>query len=204
MNENRTTAGRIAVSIGERIITDSPLRRDHVAREFNSSHVPLREGFSTTGGSTSCRECSSSLRAGCSARHEFGEGDRGDACGARGGHVRNAAPKLSLVHLARIELALIEGDNAQTIEDFETAARAFHYALVAPCGLPRLLTRLDELQLANSQLVFAMARTAGWRRRSNQDHRLILPALRSRNLDQACNLLARHIRTIERLALQTS
>jgi len=57
------------------------------------------------------------------------------------------------------------------------------------------------LQLANSRLVFAMARSVGWRPRSNQDHRLILQALRARNVDQACSLLARHIQTIERLAI---
>jgi len=53
-------------------------------------------------------------------------------------------------------------------------------------------------------LVFAMARSAGWRPRSNQDHRLILQALRGRNIEQACSLLARHIQTIERLALPAS
>jgi DNA-binding GntR family transcriptional regulator len=46
-----------------------------------------------------------------------------------------------------------------------------------------------------------MGRHAGWRPRSNQDHRLILGALRARNLDQACGLLARHIQTIERLTV---
>jgi DNA-binding GntR family transcriptional regulator len=46
-----------------------------------------------------------------------------------------------------------------------------------------------------------MARSVGWRPRSNQDHRLILQALRARNVDQACSLLARHIQTIERLAI---
>jgi DNA-binding GntR family transcriptional regulator len=30
---------------------------------------------------------------------------------------------------------------------------------------------------------------------------LILQALRARNIEQACNLLARHIQTIERLTL---
>ncbi|MGY3077877.1 DNA-binding GntR family transcriptional regulator [Bradyrhizobium sp. LM6.10] len=118
--------------------------------------------------------------------------------------LRNAAPKFTSTHLARIELALIEGDNAQTIQDFEMANRAFHQALVAPCAMPRLLASLDGLQLANSRLVFAMARNAGGRPRSNQDHRLILQALRARNVDQACNLLARHIQTIERLALPAS
>lgn len=86
--------------------------------------------------------------------------------------LRNAAPRLTSAHLARIELALIEADNAETLQDFETANRA--------------------------------ARSAGWRPRPSQDHRLILQSLRARNIDQACNLLARHIQTIERLALPAS
>lgn len=97
--------------------------------------------------------------------------------------------------------ALIEGDNAETVEDFERANRAFHHTLVAPCAMPRLLASLDGLQLANSRLLFATARSSGWRPRSNQDHHLILQALRARNVDRACNLLARHIQTIERLTL---
>ncbi|MHC2392014.1 DNA-binding GntR family transcriptional regulator [Bradyrhizobium liaoningense] len=118
--------------------------------------------------------------------------------------LRHSGPRLTIAHLAQIELALIEGDNAKTIEEFEMANRAFHQALVAPCGMPRLLASLDGLQLANSRLVFAMARSVGWRPRSNQDHRLILQALRTRNVDHACNLLTRHIQTIERLALPAS
>jgi DNA-binding GntR family transcriptional regulator len=46
-----------------------------------------------------------------------------------------------------------------------------------------------------------MARSAGWRPRSNQDHRLILGALRARDIEQASGLLARHIQTIERLSV---
>jgi len=52
--------------------------------------------------------------------------------------------------------------------------------------------------------VFAIARSAGWRPRSNQDHHLILQALRTRNVDHACSLLARHIQTIERLTIPAS
>lgn len=91
--------------------------------------------------------------------------------------LRHSGPRLTTAHLARIELALTEGDNAKTIEEFEMANRAFHQALVAPCGMPRLLASLDGLQLANSRLVFAMARSVGWRPRSNQDHRLISASL---------------------------
>ncbi|MCP3380391.1 GntR family transcriptional regulator [Bradyrhizobium sp. CCGUVB4N] len=206
MSENRTTAGRIAESIGERIINgalqpDSPLRQDHVAREFNSSHVPVREAFRQLEAQhlvvSAPRRGARVAPLDTNSVKEIAEMRAALEVVA----LRNAAPKLSSIHMARIELALIEGDNAKTIEEFEMANRTFHYALVAPCAMPRLLASLDELQLANSRLVFAMARSTGWRPRSNQDHRLILQALRARNLDQACNLLARHIQTIERLAL---
>jgi DNA-binding GntR family transcriptional regulator len=204
--ENSTVAARITEAIAERIIAgtlkpDAPLRQDHVAREFASSHVPVREAFRQLEAqhlvvalprrgvrvapldATAIREISE-MRAALEVVA-----------------LRHAAPKLTQAHLAKIELALIEGDNAETLQEFEAANRAFHQALVAPCGMPRLLASLDGLQRANSRAVFAMARSAGWRPRSNQDHRLILGALRARDIEQASGLLARHIQTIERLSV---
>ncbi|MCK1402298.1 GntR family transcriptional regulator [Bradyrhizobium sp. 4] len=204
-DERTTIVTRIADSIGERIITGAllpgvPLRQDHVAREFNSSHVPVREAFRQLEGQylvvAQPRRGVRVAPLDAKSVKEIAEMRAALEVVA----LRNSAPKLTSADLARVELALIEGDNAETIEEFEKANRLFHQALVAPCGMPRLLASLDGLQLANSRLVFAMARSAGWRPRSNQDHRLILQALRARNLDQACNLLARHIQTIERLA----
>ena len=208
-DENFTVAARISEAIAEQIIAgtlkpDAPLRQDHVAREFNSSHVPVREAFRQLEAqhlvvalprrgvrvapldATTIREISE-MRAALEVVA-----------------LRHAAPKLTQTHLANIEIALIEGDNAETLQEFEAANRAFHQALVAPCGMPRLLASLDGLQRANSRLVFAMARSAGWRPRSNQDHRLILQALRARNIEQALNLLARHIQTIERLSVPSA
>ncbi|WP_439367433.1 FCD domain-containing protein [Bradyrhizobium sp. DASA03005] len=73
--------------------------------------------------------------------------------------------------------------------------------LVARCRMPRSLESLHGLQLANSRLVFATARSGGWQARSHQDHRMIFHALRAYDVHRACNLLARHIQTIERLSL---
>jgi len=205
-NLNVTIAAIIAESMAERIISGvlpphTPLRQDHVAREFNSSHVPVREAFRQL----EAQHLAVSVpRRGvrvapldASSVREIAEMRAALEVVA----LRNAAPTMAPADLAKIELALIEADNAETLSEFEVANRAFHRALVTPCGMPRLLASLDGLQLANSRLVFAMGRHAGWRPRSNQDHRLILGALRSRNLDQACNLLARHIQTIERLTV---
>jgi DNA-binding GntR family transcriptional regulator len=206
VDENSTVAARIAETIAERIISgalqpDTPLRQDHVAREFNSSHVPVREAF---------RQLEAQHLVVCLPRRGVRVAPL-DATSIREiaemraalevVALRQAASKLTLAHLAGIELALIEGDNAETLAEFEAANRAFHQALVAPCGMPRLLASLDGLQRANSRLVFAMAHSSGWRPRSNQDHRLILGALRARNIEQACSLLARHIQTIERLSV---
>jgi DNA-binding GntR family transcriptional regulator len=206
MNESITTARRIAEAIGARIISGAlqpgaPLRQDHIAREFGSSHVPVREAFRQL----EAQHLVVSLPRRGVRVASLGTNSVKEIVEMRAAlevvALRNAVPKLTSAHLARIELALIEADNAESIEDFETANRGFHSALVAPCAMPRLLASLDDLQLANSRLVFAMARSGGWRPRSNQDHRLILQALRARNVDQACALLARHIQTIERLAV---
>ncbi len=207
--ENATTAGRIAESLGERIISgalqpDAPLRQDHIAREFNSSDVPVREAFRRLEAQHLVvavpRRGVRVAPLDANSVKEIAEMRAALEVVA----LRNAAPKLTPADLARLELALIDGDDAKTIQDFEAANRAFHHALVAPCAMPRLLASLDGLQLANSRLVFATAHSAGWQPQSNQDQRLILQALRSRNVDQACNLLTRHIQTIERLALPTS
>jgi DNA-binding GntR family transcriptional regulator len=204
-DENITLATRIADAIAEKIISgavqpNAPLRQDHVAREFNSSHVPVREAFRQL---ESQHLVVSVPRRGVriapldvTSVKEIAEMRAALEVLA----LRHAAAKMTPAHLAKIELALIEGDNAETLQDFESANRTFHQALVAPCAMPRLLASLDGLQLANSRLVFATARRAGWRPRPNGDHRLILQALRARNVDQACTLLARHIQTIERLA----
>jgi DNA-binding GntR family transcriptional regulator len=201
-----TIASRIATSIAEQIVCgvlppDAPLRQDHIAREFRSSHVPVREAFRQLEGQhlvvavprrgvrvapldpTSVKELAE-MRAALEVVA-----------------LRNAAPKFKSAHLAKIELALIEGERAETIQHFDKANRAFHRALVEACAMPRLLASLDGLQLANSRLVFAMVGNAAWRQRPGQDHRIILEALRAGKVEQACSLLLHHIRTIERFIL---
>ncbi|OSI68651.1 GntR family transcriptional regulator [Bradyrhizobium canariense] len=209
MNENTTIAERIADALGQRIISgalrpDAPLRQDQIAREFSSSHVPVREAF---------RQLEAKHLVITVPRRGVRVASLDTKCVKEIAEMRSALEVVALRNSASnltpqgfgvIELALIDADNARTIEEFERANRAFHHALVAPCGMPRLLASLDGLQLANSRLVFAMARSGGWRPRSNQDHRLILQALRACNVDRACDLLARHIQTIERLSLSAS
>jgi DNA-binding GntR family transcriptional regulator len=70
---------------------------------------------------------------------------------------------------------------------------------VSECGMPRLLATLRQLQLTNSRYLFAAGLVRGWQPRSDQDHRLIIDALRDKNAERAIQLLSRHIGTMERV-----
>ena len=111
--------------------------------------------------------------------------------------MRHAAPKLNAGSFEKIELALIAGDQATSIVEWELANRSFHRELVAPCNMPRLLAMLDELQLVNSRFIFAATRTAGWQPGSGHAHRQIVDALKLHEVDKAVLLLQKHIQGLE-------
>lgn len=198
-----TVAERIARVIAERIVSGElapgvPLRQDRVAEEFQSSHVPAREAFQL-------------LRAQGLAISEPRRGMRvaplDHASMQETVEIRAALEALALSHAAprlnaacfdRIERALLAGDQAQSIVEWEQANRTFHRELVAPCKMPRLLNMLDELQLANSRIIFSVTRSAGWQPGSSHAHRQILNALKNRDFNKATSLLQLHIRGLER------
>lgn len=198
-----TTAERIAGVLSERIVAGElapgvPLRQDRVAEEFQSSHVPVREAFQL-------------LRAQGLLVSEPRRGMRvapldhtsmQEIVEIRASlevlALTHAAPKLNAASLDRIESALQAGDRALSLIEWEQANRAFHRELVAPCRMPRLLAMLDELQLANSRIIFSAIRSAGWKPGSNFAHRQILGALRQRDVAKATTLLQRHIHGLER------
>jgi DNA-binding GntR family transcriptional regulator len=112
--QNATTAERIALSIGERIISgalqpDAPLRQDHIAREFGSSHVPVREAFRQLEAQhlviAMPRRGVRVAPLDTNSVREIAEMRAALEVVA----LRNAAPKLTSAHFARLELALIEG-----------------------------------------------------------------------------------------------
>jgi DNA-binding GntR family transcriptional regulator len=197
------TAGkRIARILAERIVSGelppgAPLRQDRVAEEFESSHVPAREAFQL-------------LRAQGLAVSEPRRGMRVTALDPTSMQeiveiraaletlaLTRAAPRLNAASFDRIERALQEGDQAQTMMEWEQANRAFHRELVASCKMPRLIAILDDLQLANSRIIFSATRSAGWQPGSSHAHHQIVNALKKREFTKAANLLQRHIRGLE-------
>ncbi|HEX5684569.1 MAG TPA: GntR family transcriptional regulator [Ideonella sp.] len=203
-----STAEHIARVLRDRIIcgeipADRALRQDQVAQEFDSSHVPVREAFQrlqsqglvVTLPRRGVRVAPldlASIREAVEIRAAL-----------EGLALRSAAPQMTERDVAALEAAQRQCNSAESLEAWDAANRAFHFALVAPCGMPRLLSMLDSLQLANSRVVFAAGRTTGWRPRSNHDHQLIIDALKAGDTVRATSLLNRHIGTMERVGFPT-
>jgi len=198
-----TVAERIARVLGERIVCGelSPgdrLRQDRIAEEFEASHVPAREAFQL-------------LRARGLVVNEPRRGVRVSPLDPASVQeiveiraaleilaLSRAAPRMNGASFERIERALVAGDRAQSMVDWEQANRAFHRELVAPCKMPKLLSMLDDLQLANSRIIFSATRSAGWKPGSSHAHRQIVNALRKKDVGRATALLQAHIRGLER------
>ena len=202
-----TVAERIAQALAERIVTGelppgAALRQDRIAQEFGSSHVPVREAFQLL---RSRWLAVSEPRRGVrvapldrSAMQEIVE-------------IRAALETLALTHAAarltaesleRIERAMLDCEQAQSLVEWEQANRRFHRELAVPCRMPRLLEMLDELQLAGSRVIFSVLRATAWKPTSNHAHRQIVAALKAGDTARAIELLQRHIRGLERPSAQ--
>jgi DNA-binding GntR family transcriptional regulator len=199
-----TLADRIADILRTRIVRGEieggkPLRQDHVADELQSSHVPVREAFQrleaeglvvalprrgvrvTVLSSESVKE-TVEMRAALEVLA-----------------LKHSVPKLTDAHIDRLELAQNRCSQASSLVEWDAANCAFHEGLVNECGMPRLLATLNQLQLTNSRYLFAAGLMRGWQPRSDQDHWLIIEALRAKKTDRAIQLLSRHIGTMERV-----
>lgn len=188
---------RIARILADRIISGeippgARLRQDHVASEFGTSHVPVREAFralQTQGLAES--EPWRGFRV-----TEFDVAELREVAEMRASleslALRQAAPNLTREILKEAEEVTRHGDRASNVRDWEAANRRFHRLILEPCRMPRLLRTIDDLQAASARFLFAAWRR-DWETRTDHDHRAILNALREGQTDFACSTLARHV-----------
>ncbi|HEY4074960.1 MAG TPA: GntR family transcriptional regulator [Herbaspirillum sp.] len=203
-SELQTAAARIAEILCARIVRGEieggkALRQDHVASEFNISHVPVREAFQrlealglvvalprrgvrvTTLSNESIKEMVE-MRTALEMLA-----------------LKYSVPKLTDAHIAQLEAAQNTCSQANSLPEWDAANCLFHGILVSECGMPRLLATLKQLMLMNSRYLFAAGLLRGWQPRSDQDHRLIIDALKDNDVDRVTQLLGRHIGTMERV-----
>ncbi|MBO9447638.1 MULTISPECIES: GntR family transcriptional regulator [Ruegeria] len=193
-----TIADSIYQNLSQKIITGEllageKLRQDHIARAFDTSHVPVREALLR-------------LEAHGLAQSEPRRGMRVTALDPAEVRevieMRVALESLALQHSVQnmspgaIKLAdeaRIACDAAQTMPDWEARNRAFHRAILTPCGLPRLLHAIDDLHIASARHLFAHWRPK-WVQRADSDHAAIVQALKRKDTTTAVSILTRHIR----------
>lgn len=195
-----TIAAQISKALASRIIAGeiaagSRLRQDHVAEEFGASHVPVREAFRRLEAQgLVVSEPRRGVRVAGFSLDEVREvAEMRAALEALA--LRNAAPHLTRAILDLAEEANRAGDHARDVHAWEEANRNFHRILLTPCGMPRLLQVIDDLQTASARFLFSGWR-AEWEVPTDRDHRAILDALRDGQVELAASVLSRHVQTI--------
>lgn len=195
-----TIASRISKALADRIIAGeieagAKLRQDRIAEEFGASHVPVREAFRRleSQGLVVSEPRRGVRVAGFSLDEVREVAEMRAALEALA--LRNAAPHLTKAILDQAEDANRAGDRARDVQAWEDANRTFHRIILTPCGMPRLLKAIDDLQTASARFLFSGWR-AEWEAPTDRDHRAILDALRSGQADLAASVLARHVQTI--------
>ena len=203
-----TIAVRISKVLADRIISGAiepgaRLRQDHVAEEFHTSHVPVREAFRRLEAQgLAVSEPRRGVRVAA-----FDLGEVKEVAEMRAAlevlALRHAAPHLTSAILDLAEEATKAGDKSRDVRSWEEANRAFHRLILAPCGMPRLLATIDDLHAASARFLFAAWRSE-WEARTDQDHRAILTALRQGNTESAAATLGRHVQWIGRKPVKTA
>jgi DNA-binding GntR family transcriptional regulator len=198
--KNDTISLRISKVLADRIIAGalepgSRLGQDHIAEEFSTSHVPVREAFRLL---ESQGLVVSEPRRGVRVAG-FSLEDVREVAEMRAAlevlALRNAMPHLTRAILDQAEEANKAGDCAPDVQAWETANRRFHRTILSPCGMPRLLKAIDDLHTASARFLFSGWR-AEWEAPTDRDHRKILDALKAGQMDKAASMLARHVQTI--------
>lgn len=208
----KSTEDTIAVRIGrilaERIIAGAiepgaRLRQDHVAAEFETSHVPVREAFRRL---EAQGLAISEPRRGVRVAG-FDLGEVREVAEMRAAlevlALRHAVPHLTPAMLDAAEEACRACDRAGDVRSWEEANRRFHRLIVAPCGMKRLLAAIDDLHAASARFLFSAWRSE-WETRTDHDHRAILAALRQGQVDAAAATLARHVQWIGERPVSTA
>lgn len=171
------------------------LRQDHIAREFGTSHVPVREALLR-------------LEAHGLAQSQPRRGMRVTALDPE--EVReviemrvalealalsHAIPRLTAGDLRAAEAARIACDAAGDMAEWELRNRAFHRTILTPCAMPRLLATIDDLHIASARHFHAHWRHK-WVQRVDKDHAAILGAMQRRDGQAAVELLRRHLKRV--------
>jgi DNA-binding GntR family transcriptional regulator len=197
--DDASVATRIARVLSQRIVDGSlapgeRLRQDHVAVEFQASHVPVREAFRKL-------EAQGLLQSKPRCGVRVSQLDPAMIlevtemrAALEGLALQMAFPLLIQSDLEAARRALTEGEASNSIAVWEAANRRFHLAITAPCGMPRLMASIGDLHRSTARFLFATWKQLDWQPRSDAEHRAILDAISRHDAKGARTVLEAHVR----------
>lgn len=171
---------------------DAKLRQDHIAEEFQVSHVPVREAFLrlvAKGLAVSKPHVGVRVAPLDQAAHREVKLMR---AALEPLALLHSAPNLTQDDIGQLEALRLACDQADNIYDWEAANRAFHLGTMAACGMPRLLEEVGNLQLHGSRHMLVQYKDR-WKPRPDHDHHALMAALRTRDVKAAVATFERHL-----------
>ncbi|MDC0738456.1 GntR family transcriptional regulator [Cognatishimia sp. SS12] len=192
-----TISDHIAEVLAEQIVrgeltADEKLRQDHIAKTFNTSHVPVREALLRL----EARGLAVSLPRRGVRVAPFDPSDMVEVREMRLAlepvALRHSIPVLTPEQRGAAEAARIACDTSKDIVSWEQNNRRFHLAILAGCRMPRLLAEVTDLQLLSARHLLA-SYSKNWVERTDRDHRAIMLAIGKRDVEAAVSVLQRHL-----------
>ncbi len=177
------------------------LRQEELAKRFKISRMPIRDSLKILE-----REGLIILSANRSAQVA-----PLDPQGFREiSEMRAVAEPLALKHAIpeltnrQIEVAFaIQHEAEQAISDqFSKLNKAFHAALLTPCGRPRLLDHIATLNDLSERYFHVAVVEMSYAEHSHKEHRELLMACKQRDVETACQILEAHISRANELILE--
>lgn len=186
----RELAARI---VGGRIAPGERLLQDQVAAEFGVSQVTAREAFRRLESQgLALSEPRRGVRAAPMDPAAVEEVTQMRAA-LEVLALRHAIPRIGIADLQAARQAIEAGEQSPDVAAWEAANRRFHAALLAPCGMPRLMAALNDLHSVSSRYLFATWQTQAWKPRSDKEHRALVDLVEERKTDAAAAALEAHI-----------
>lgn len=177
------------------LLPDEKLRQDHIAKSFNTSHVPVREALLRL----EARGLAVSIPRRGVRVAPFNPDDIFEIKVMRLAlepvALRHAIPKMTPDNLIMAKEAQRACDEANDLVSWEQANRQFHGAILMACAMPRLLSAIENLQILSARHLLETWRST-WEEHTDRDHTAILNAITRKDSDTAVSVLRTHLQRL--------
>jgi DNA-binding GntR family transcriptional regulator len=191
-------AQRIEHDLRQRIVhgdlaPESPLRQDHIAREFAASAIPVREALRRleSTGLVEFRPRRGAVVSAVSAADAFEVAEMRAAL--EGLALDSAMRRRGAEHVARVRDAIAASDASRDAVTWLAENRKLHRALYEASARPRLLAAIEELWLTSDRHLMMVWARLDYQDRSQEEHRAILDHFAAGRRAAAVRALKDHI-----------